>query len=122
MKYLLAFMLCILVAGVARYDRQANKVEKVFRCNFAVEKLGNAEARHNFARNELRLFGGKMPDISPQELLLLGQRAREELRSTGQPARIGMARTIETWNTRECAALHQQPPINAQRMLTLIDD
>lgn len=119
MKYLMAIVVCVSAPVLQGCDNQSRHVEELLRCNLAVETLGNSQAKRNFARNEVAVFGEKIPEINSRELLELDRHTREELNAPSQSASNTLVRMVATWNSSNCMALHQQEAISSEQLRRL---
>lgn len=104
--------LLILVAGLVLLqgcDSQETKVKKLLKCGLAVNELGSAQAKENYEKNSMSIFGGSPPNISSYDMMRIGQDARDELWMNGHNSRGEVTKLIEEYEDSYCVDMHKEP-------------
>lgn len=102
----------IIVAGLVLLqgcDSQETKVKKLLKCGLAVNQLGSAQAKENYEKNGVSIFGGSPPNISSYDMMRIGQDARDELWMNGRNSRGEVKKLIEEYEESYCADMHKVP-------------
>jgi hypothetical protein len=78
-------------------DTQETKVKKLLKCGLAVDELGNEHAQDNYKKNSMLFFGTTPPALSHNEMVKIGDKAREELWMDSRNSRGTVQKLLEVY-------------------------
>lgn len=103
-------------------DNNKHHIEQVLRCGYAVNEVGDDNARAQYHKNELTALGGKLPVIDRYALMRISQRARDASGVSSHSEKVRIAQLVYEYNATPCLALHRQPPISQQQMKKMMGE
>ena len=98
-------------------DTQETKVKKLLKCGLAVDELGNEHAQDNYKKNSMLFFGTTPPALSHNEMVKIGDKAREELWMDSRNSSGTVQKLLEVYGEKYCIELHQEPNDKNIKML-----